>query len=120
MVSHETIRDVLRNWKLENETLTDGIYDANGNVSESVCYVGENYIIKFSPNLREVENHISVNCFTKGTSLPEDHLHLQTSAITSRDFRNRLEAIFATQFGHQSKADCIQNILTLLCCKAHK
>ena len=32
-----------------------------GNVSESVCYVGDNYIIKFSSNLREVETHISVS-----------------------------------------------------------
>ena len=34
MVSHETIKDVLRNWKLENEKLTDVVYDANGKMSE--------------------------------------------------------------------------------------
>ena len=61
MVSHEKIKEILKNWKLENEKLTDVVYDAMGNVSESVCYVGDNYIIKFSSNLREVETHISVS-----------------------------------------------------------
>ena len=61
MVLHEKIKEILKNWKLENEKLTDVVYDAMGNVSESVCYVGDNYIIKFSSNLREVETHISVS-----------------------------------------------------------
>ena len=69
MVSHETIKDVLRNWKLENEKLTDVVYDANGNVSDSVCYVGEKYVIKFSPNLRKVENHISVSLAIESVGL---------------------------------------------------
>ena len=38
MVSHEKIKEILKNWKLENEKLTDVVYDAMGNVSESVCY----------------------------------------------------------------------------------
>ena len=35
---HEKIKEVLKNWKLENEKLID--------VTESVCFVGDNYIIK--------------------------------------------------------------------------
>ena len=37
MVSHEKIKEILKNWKLENEKLADVVYDAMGNVSESVC-----------------------------------------------------------------------------------
>ena len=69
MVSHEKIKEILKNWKLENEKLTDVVYDAMGNVSESVCYVGNNYIIKFSSNLREVETHISVSLSIESVGL---------------------------------------------------
>lgn len=69
MVLHEKIKEILKNWKLENEKLTDVVYDAMGNVSESVCYVGDNYIIKFSSNLREVETHISVSLSIESVGL---------------------------------------------------
>ncbi len=61
MVSHKKIKEVLKNWGLENERLTDVVYAETGNISESVCYVGENYIIKFSPNLGNIENHITLS-----------------------------------------------------------
>uniref|UniRef100_UPI00388F3E4F helix-turn-helix domain-containing protein n=1 Tax=Methanobrevibacter sp. TaxID=66852 RepID=UPI00388F3E4F len=61
MVSHKKIKDVLKNWGLENEKLTDVVYAETGNVSETACYVGDNYIIKFSPNLGKVEKHISLS-----------------------------------------------------------
>lgn len=61
MVSHKKIKEVLQNWGLENEKLADIVYAETGNISESACYVGENYVIKFSPNLGYVENHISLS-----------------------------------------------------------
>lgn len=61
MVSHKKIKEVLQNWGLEDEKLTDIVYDETGNVSDSACYVGENYIIKFSSNLGNVEKHISLS-----------------------------------------------------------
>ena len=41
MVSHKTIKEVLKNWGLKNEKLANVVFDENGNVSESVCYVGD-------------------------------------------------------------------------------
>lgn len=61
MVSHKKIKEVLKSWGLENEKLTDVVYAETGNVSESACYVGDNYIIKFSPNLGNAEKHISLS-----------------------------------------------------------
>lgn len=61
MVSHKKIKEILKNWGLENEKLTDVVYTETGNVSESACYVGDDYIIKFSPNLGNVEKHISLS-----------------------------------------------------------
>lgn len=61
MVSHKKIKEVLQSWGLENEKLTDVVYAETGNVSESACYVGDNYIIKYSSNLGNVEKHISLS-----------------------------------------------------------
>lgn len=61
MVSHKKLKEVLQNWGLENEKLSDVVYAETGNVSESACYVGDDYIIKFSPNLGNVEKHISLS-----------------------------------------------------------
>lgn len=61
MVSHKRLREVLQNWGLENEKLTDVVYAETGNVSDSACYVGDDYIIKFSHNLGTVEKHISLS-----------------------------------------------------------
>ena len=61
MVSHKKIKEVLQHWGLENETLADIVYDETGNVSESACYVGNNYIIKFTPNLGHAQKHISLS-----------------------------------------------------------
>lgn len=61
MVSHKKMKEVLQSWGLENEKLTDVVYAETGNISESACYVGDNYVIKFSPNLGSVEKHISLS-----------------------------------------------------------
>ena len=69
MVSHKKLKEVLKNWGLENEKLTDVVYAETGNVSESACYVGDNYIIKFSPNLKNIEKHISVSLAIESVGL---------------------------------------------------
>lgn len=77
MVSHKKIKEVLKNWGLENEKLTDVVYAETGNVSESACYVGDNYIIKFSPNLGNVEKHIllslAIESVGLSTATPKKH-----------------------------------------------
>lgn len=69
MVSHKKLKENLQNWGLENEKLTDVVYAETGNISESACYVGDGYIIKFSPNLGGVEKHISVSLAIESVGL---------------------------------------------------
>ena len=61
MVSHKRIKEVLKHWGLEDEKLADIVYAETGHVSENACYVGEEYVIKFSPNLSKIEKHISLS-----------------------------------------------------------
>ena len=61
MVSHKKLKEVLKHWGLEHEKLADVVYAETGNVSDSACYVGEQYVVKFSSNLGKVENHIALS-----------------------------------------------------------
>ena len=61
MVSHKKIKEILQNWGLENEKITDIVYAETGNISESACYVGDNYVIKYSANLGKVQTHITLS-----------------------------------------------------------
>ena len=61
MVSHRKLKEILRNWGLEDERITDIVYAETGNVSESACYVGDNYVIKYSANLGKVQTHITLS-----------------------------------------------------------
>lgn len=61
MVSHKKIKEVLVNWGLENEKIANIVYAETGNVSESACYVGNDYIIKFTANLGNAEKHIALS-----------------------------------------------------------
>lgn len=69
MVSHKKIKVILKKWGFENEKLADIVYDETGHVSESACYVGDQYIIKFTPNLGIVENHIALSQAIEGVGL---------------------------------------------------
>lgn len=61
MVSHKKLKEILQNWRLENERLTDIVYAETGSVSESACYVGDNYVIKYSANLGKIETYITLS-----------------------------------------------------------
>lgn len=61
MVSHKKITEVLKHWGLEKENVTDVIYEETGNRSDSACYVGEEHVIKFSPNLGKITNNIAIS-----------------------------------------------------------
>jgi len=61
MVSHKKLKEILRNWGLEDERVTDIVYAETGNISESACYVGDNYVIKYSANLGKVQTHITLS-----------------------------------------------------------
>lgn len=69
MVSHKKITEVLKYWGLEKEKISDVVYEETGNRSESSCYVGEKYVIKFSANLEKIRNAIRISQALDGTGL---------------------------------------------------
>lgn len=61
MITHKKITELLKNWGLEKESVTDVIYEQTGNRNENAFYVGEKYVIKFSTNLAKITNNISIS-----------------------------------------------------------
>ena len=60
-VTHKKAAQILKHWNLDGETISDIYYDGTGNKNESACYVGEEYVLKFTANLGKLKNHIEVS-----------------------------------------------------------
>ena len=50
MLTHNKLTEILKNWNLESQLLTDIYYEGSGQKNENACYVGDNYVIKCTTN----------------------------------------------------------------------
>ncbi|MBQ2927311.1 MAG: helix-turn-helix domain-containing protein [Oscillospiraceae bacterium] len=60
---------ILKYWNLEGETITDIYYEGTGNKNDSACYVGEEFVLKYTANLGKLKNHIAVSKAIKSIGL---------------------------------------------------
>ena len=60
-VTHHKAAQILKFWNLETKTIADIYYDGTGNKNESACYVGEDFVLKYTANLGKLTNHIQVS-----------------------------------------------------------
>ncbi len=57
LISHKKAMEMLKNWNMETEMITDIYYNVTGNRNENAYYVGEKYVLKFTNNLGKVLNN---------------------------------------------------------------
>ena len=60
-ITHKKAAQILKHWNLESETITDIYYDGTGNKNDSACYVGEEFVLKYTANLGKLKNHIDIS-----------------------------------------------------------
>lgn len=60
-VTHKKAAQILQNWNLSDETITDIYYEGTGNKNDSACYVGQQYVLKYTANFGELKKHIEVS-----------------------------------------------------------
>ena len=60
MVSKKTISEALVNWDLQDEKVTDIVFPETGEISDTASYVGEKYVVKYTPNLGNVKKEIEI------------------------------------------------------------
>ena len=60
-VTHKKAAQILQNWNMGSETITDIYSESTGNKKDSACYVGRQYILKYTCNLGKLKKHIEVS-----------------------------------------------------------
>ena len=61
MVSKKVIAEVLENWNLQNEKVTDIIFPGTGEISDTAKYVGDDLVIKYTPNFGNARKAIDIS-----------------------------------------------------------
>ena len=60
-VTHKKAAQILQNWNLSQETITDIYYEGTGAKNDSACYVGEEYVLKYTANPGKLKKNIEVS-----------------------------------------------------------
>ena len=68
-ITHKKAAQILKYWNLEGEAITDIYYEGTGNKNDSACYVGEEFVLKYTANLGKLKNHIEVSKAIKSIGL---------------------------------------------------
>ena len=68
-VTHKKAAQILKNWDLSDETITDIYYEGTGNKNENACCVGEEFVLKYTANLGKLKKHIEVSKALEGIGL---------------------------------------------------
>lgn len=61
MVSKKVIAEVLGNWDLQDEKITDIVYPETGEISDTAKYVGDDLVIKCTANLGNTRKAIDIS-----------------------------------------------------------
>ena len=60
-ITHKKAAQILQNWNMGDETITDIYYEVTGNKNDNACYVGDGFVLKYTANLGKLKKHIEVS-----------------------------------------------------------
>ena len=60
-VTHKKAAQILKHWSLGSEKLADIYYEGTGTKNDSACYVGEEFVLKYTANPGKLMKHIEVS-----------------------------------------------------------
>jgi Ser/Thr protein kinase RdoA (MazF antagonist) len=60
-ITHKKAAQILKNWNLCDEMITDIYCESTGNRNENAFYVGDRYVLKFTANAGKLKKHIEVS-----------------------------------------------------------
>lgn len=61
MMTHKRAARLLRCWGLEEETVSQIFRDSTGSPLSNACYVGDAYVLKFTPNLGKAQKNLALS-----------------------------------------------------------
>lgn len=68
-ITRKKAAQILENWNLSHETVTDIYYENTGNKNERAYYVGQRYVLKYTADLSKLKKHIEVSEALKNVGL---------------------------------------------------
>ena len=60
-ITHKKAAQILGNWSLGNEKLTDIYYEGTGSKNDSAVYVGDDFVLKYTADFGKMKKHITVS-----------------------------------------------------------
>ena len=85
MVSNKTVAEVLGNWDLQDTKLADIVFPETGKINDTAKYVGEDFVIKYTPNLGNIKKAIGISKALESIGLSSP------SVVPTKDGREYVE-----------------------------
>lgn len=60
MITHKKVSEIVKHWGLEKEPVSDIFREGNGERCEDAFFVGDEFVLKFTPDYNEMQNHITL------------------------------------------------------------
>lgn len=60
MMTHKKVSEIVKHWGLEKELVSDIFYEGNGERCENAFFIGDDFVLKFTSDFDEMQNHISL------------------------------------------------------------
>ena len=61
MVSTKKVAEMLTHWGMQDEKISDMVFEGTGKISETAKYVGNDYVIKYTNNLGNVNKAVDIS-----------------------------------------------------------
>lgn len=68
-ITHKKASQILEHWELHREPITDIYYEGTGSKNENACYVGADFVLKYTASLGKLKKHIEVSKALEGIGL---------------------------------------------------
>ena len=68
-ITHKKATHILEKWNMSGAAVSDIYYEGTGNKNDHACYVGEDFVLKFTANLGKLKKHIEVSKALEGIGL---------------------------------------------------
>ena len=60
MMTRKKASEIVKHWGLERELVSDIFYEGNGERCENAFFIGDDFVLKFTSDFDEMQNHISL------------------------------------------------------------
>lgn len=93
MVSNKLISEVLVNWGLQDEKVSDIVFPETGEISDSAKYVGSNMVIKYTANLGSVKKATQISKALNSVTQKVEGERVMASGLYLDDYKEKARFI---------------------------